>query len=275
MPYYGRMRRSYGRGRRRRQPKMYARRTIGGQGQYQVRRAKALAATIIQEGKSNKYEDGNEDETYTFHATESTNAQIELGVWKRFKQASDGFGYNLIDVGGPGSGIGTREGRRIIVKKIDARIRLNLPKIAGTLDQVRPFFFEVVMLLDKQANGDIPPPTWYQTNGVNCHTSIASLGRFEILKRKKFYTNGDNSFWNNSSLSTLCIGPKALRFTMKKAWKRGLKVNFNSSASAGGSFAATVDHSVTLWLCIGGDAVVIGENMVMGCTWRTTFQDSA
>lgn len=258
---------------RRRRSRYYSRRTIGGQGKYQVRRAKAISKAIVVAGRSNKYNDGQTQQTYNVTLSSVLSSDMNINQWKRFMASGTGAGWNLIDINGPGSGLDLREGRRVDVLQIDARCRIVGGGFATTsTTDVAPYTqFEIVMLLDKQCNGAAPPADWYEVNRINTHINTNTLGRYEILKRKKFTDMRQIPLES----ATIHMGPRTLIFKLSKKFRRPLRVNFNSSTSTGGQFNATVDNSVTLWLFMSGTAATITTQLIWDVDWRTTFQDAA
>lgn len=284
MPYYGRMRRSYGRRPRSNARRYSTRRTIGANGMYQARRAKAMSQAIVSTAKSNKYADALTEDYYAWvpEGGSLTSSSWPSYRWKRLEDDIAGGGYNLLDIGGPGSGIALREGRRVNVKKVDCRIRIELPGVAGLTNDLPLTNLEFVMVLDKQANGAAPSSPWYDDEIFNCHTNLDNLGRFEVLKRKRLYTNGKTVFTNNGALTTNTYARSNYMFTMRKTWKKPLRVNFNSTASSGTglSFAATVDNSISIYAIhdmpgVTGSLLPNGQSFKVHLDWRTVFQDAA
>lgn len=252
---------------------------------YQVRRAKAMSQAIVAVAKSNKYADGFTEDYYSWQPQGGSlvSSSWPSYRWKRMEDDIATGGYNLLDIGGPGSGISLREGRRVNVKKVDCRIRIELPGCMNKTNDIPITNLEFVMVLDKQANGAAPSAPWYDDEIFNCHTNLDTLGRFEILKRKRFYTNGKLIWTNNGSNTTNTYSRSNYMFTMKKTWKKPLRVNFNSTATAGTglSFAATVDNSISIYAIhdmpgVGGSGLIPNaETFKVHLDWRTVFQDAS
>lgn len=202
--------------------------------------------------------------------------------WKLIEDGASLGGYNLLDIGGPGSGISLREGRRVNVKKIDVRFRIEIPPANGQTRELVPPNLEFVMVLDKQANGASPSAPWYDDDMLNCHTNLDNLGRYEILKRKRLYNNYKQIFTNNGTNTTNEFSRSTITFTMKKTWKKPLRVNYNSSASSGTglNFSATVDNAISIFAIHdmkgqGASQLPFGDGFELHMDWRVVFQDAA
>lgn len=243
-----------------------------------------MSRAIVMTAKSNKYADVIVKDAYLY---QTLGLSLTPGNWppRRWKQLEDDTsagGYNLLDIGGPGSGISLREGRRVDVRKIDCRITIEIPGIQGQTRECIPTSLEFVMVLDKQANGAKPSAPWYDDDELNCHVNLDTLGRYEVLKRKRLYSNGKAVWTNNGTNTTNEIGNTRYSFTMKKTWKKPLRVNFNSTATAGTGllFSGTVDNSVTIFAIHDnvGTADVTKPpytgSFQVTLDWRTTFQDA-
>lgn len=244
-----------------------------------------MSKAIVSNAKSNKYSDGYcvNDYEWKIGGTTMTDLFFPQNAWKMMKNNSGAGGWNLLDIGGPGSGISLREGRRVDVRKVDCRIEMLIPGSEGVIDAIYPASLEFVMVLDKQANGAAPSSAWFEKEAMNSHINLDNLGRYEILKRKRIYNQYNPGSTNNNTLTTGAIGSRVFRFTMKKMFKRPLRVNFNSTATTGSglSFNATVDNSITIWAIHDvygtGTAGVAptGHTIAVTLDWRTTFQDAS
>lgn len=244
-----------------------------------------MSKAIVMSAKSNKYSDTSVFDTYVYQAPGGSliPGNWPPNRWKRLEDDTSAGGYNLLDIAGPGSGISLREGRRVDVRRIDARIIIEVPGVQGETKYLIPTSLEFVMVLDKQANGAAPSAPWFDNEAMNSHTNLDTLGRFEVLKRKRVYSNGKYSFTNNGTNVVAEISPTRYIFNMTKKFKKPLRVNFNSSATAGTGllFSGTVDNSVSIYAMhdnVGTANVAVApynDTFNVRIDWRTTFQDAA
>jgi len=141
----------------------------------------------------------------------------------------------------------TRIGRKITVKKIKWRFRIDLPATAtagNTSDQVR-----LVVLLDKQANGAAPAVTdVYADNNVLSFRNLDNTGRFVVLMDRQYGINTE------SGIST-SFGEKIIVDTFFK----GCNIPVDYTANVGDVTDIASNNLVTLAMSRNGFAGVTGK----------------
>lgn len=151
-----------------------------------------------------------------------------------------------------GNDISNRIGRKVCVKKIRVNGTIYVATQTAQADTDTPVIVRGVLFIDKQSNSTQPTLNdVFQTNGnlnnayssINVPQNLATLGRFRILKDKKFKI-GDYPITGTAAGPAIVQGGKAVPFKFHVKFKKPLIIHFN--ATNGGTYADIVENSINL-----------------------------
>jgi len=147
-----------------------------------------------------------------------------------------------------GSAINQRIGRKIKLHKIRVHgiVSFNAQADQSTADTGA--FVRIIMVHDKQTNGtqaqgeEIMAGASVAFNQPNSFQSLASLGRFKILKDEKLCIDVPNISYDGTNVEQ---AGGVRNFDFSVVFKKPLEISFN--ATNGGTISDIVDHSFCLY----------------------------
>lgn len=152
-----------------------------------------------------------------------------------------------------GSDINNRVGREIDVYKISVRGTIKVAPQANQTATDQAAVVRLLLVQDTETNGTQATGTQIMTGttsggpiSVHSHMSLASLGRFKMLKDKTFCLSNPNISWDGTNMEQQGIA-KVFKFV--KRWKKPVRVRFN--ATNGGTISDIVNHSWCIYAMLG------------------------
>jgi hypothetical protein len=150
-----------------------------------------------------------------------------------------------------GTGIDRREGRRIDVSRVIVKGKFGLPGsnsassgVANVIN-MQPWEVEIFLVLDKQCNGSVANLSNVidSTNDGNDFINLDNLGRYEILKRKRYTIKPQIGIVASASVAQQA--PEEFIFKLGYKWRKPMRVNFAGITPAvPGEVSTVVDNNV-------------------------------
>ena len=148
-----------------------------------------------------------------------------------------------------GSAINQRIGRKIKLHKIRVHGTIKTAVQANITAGEEPAAIRLCLVHDSQTNGTATAsedvfqnPTTTDSNAVvNAFMSLATLGRFKILKEKRVVLEDPNLAFDGTNIES---NARIRWFKMDYKFKKPLVIDFN--ATNGGTIADVVNHQFTL-----------------------------
>lgn len=149
---------------------------------------------------------------------------------------------------GPGSAINQRIGRKCFVKAIRIHGLISFTKATAQTTVSSFPDMRILLVQDLQSNGLqaqgeqvlAAPATAAVANALCSFQSLANLGKFRVLKDKRFSIRGGVAA-NNSGATTISTDFAGIQFKWNVIFKKPVVVHFN--ATGGTTFADVVDNS--------------------------------
>lgn len=136
-----------------------------------------------------------------------------------------------------GNDINNRVGRKINVRTIRINGQIYFPAQVGESSIDGPLVVRVIVLQDKQSNATLCTLLdSHQTNlisnsaitAINVPQNLATLGRFRVLKDKRYTMADDLSMVGNYSTATLGQAGQVINFKYNLKFKKHPTVHFNT-----------------------------------------------
>ncbi len=204
-----------------------------------------------------------------FDSTKAATALVAADDW--LATEFDPATLNCLFVPVKGTGINQRIGRKVTVQKIKIRGMIISAAQANQTATDASSVIRMALVHDMQTNavqaqGEevfAAPGTAASTNAVVSFRSLATFGRFNILKERFFTFQNPNLSYDGTNMEQNGI---VKTFKLNYTFKKPLDVNFN--AANGGTVADIVDNS--FHLIVNASGITLAPLILYEC--RTSYK---